>query len=213
MVDRITLKLDPRTTLGTQVKSLRRAGVVPVHLYGPGIESLSLQCQVKELTGAIVQAGRNTPISITVEGQKSKLLAFVREIQWDSIKGDLLHVDFLRAKETQRASAEVPVVLVGDSPAARETSSTVVQQRRVLMVEALPLDMPHDLTVDLSILTQPDGIIRAGDVHLPAEATLLTDADEVVVRLEAPRVEEVVEEEVPGEEPAAEGAQEQPDEG
>ena len=217
MVDRITLRLDPRSTLGKQVKSLRRAGVVPVHLYGPGIESRSLQCQVRELTGAIARAGRNIPISITVEGQSGKHLAFVREIQWDSVKGDLLHVDFLRAEETQRVSAEVPVVLVGESPAARETSRTVVQQRRVLTVEALPLDMPQDLTVDLSSLTQPDGIIRAGDVYLPADATLLTDADEVVVRLEAPRVEEVVEEEAPvtAEEQAeaAEGGQKAPDEG
>ena len=211
MVDRITLKLEPRTTLGKKVESLRRAGVVPVHLYGPGIESRSLQCQVRELTGTIARAGRNTPVTITVEGQSDKFLAFIREIQRDPVNGDLFHVDFLRAEETQRVSAEVPLVLVGESPAARETSRIVVQQRRVITVEALPLDMPHDLTVDLSSLTQPDGIIRAGDVDLPTEATLLTDADEVIIRLEAPRVE-VVAEAAPVAE-AAEEAGEQPGEG
>ena len=191
MMDRITLNLQPRDIVGKKVRSLRRAGIVPIHFYGSGIASRTLQCQVRELIEVLTKAGRNTAVSITIEGEKDEHLAFVREIQWDPVKGHLFHVDFLRAEVTQRVSAEVPVTLTGDSPGAREISGTIVQQLRSLTVEALPLEMPQQIIVDLSSLTRPDSIIRAGDISLPPSAEMITDSDEVVVRIEAPRVEVV----------------------
>ena len=204
MADRLTLKLEPRDTLGKKVKSLRRAGIVPVHLYGSQITSRPLQCQGKVLVKVLTQAGANTPISIMVEGESDEHLAFVREIQWDPIRGDLFHVDFLRAEVTRRVSAEVPVLLFGESPGAKESSGTIVQQLYSLTVEALPLDMPQDIRVDLSLLTERDGIIRAGDIPLPPDSTVVNDPNEVVVRIEAARVE-VPEEEAPGAEARPEG--------
>ena len=196
MADGITLKLQPRAVVGKKVKNLRRAGIAPVHLYGPGIAPRSLQCQGQELVKVLARAGGNTPISITVEGEQSEYLAFVREVQWDPRKGNLFHVDFLRAEATQRLSAEVPVVLAGESPGAREVFGTVVQLLRSLTVEALPLDMPQDVTADLAWLAQPDSVIRAGDIPLPTGVTLLTNTDAAVARIEVARVEVV-------EEPAA----------
>ena len=186
--DRLTLELQPRNTLGKKVRSLRRAGVTPVHLYGPGIDPLSLQCESRTLIRALAQAGGSTAISITVEGDEH--LAFVREVQWDPIRGDLFHVDFLRAEATQLSSAEVSLVLIGDSPGARQVNGTVAQQLRSLSIEALPLNMPQELSVDISSLTQPDSVIRAGDVPLPANSTLLTDPESIVVRIEVSRTAE-----------------------
>ena len=204
MADRITLKLDTRNTLGKDVKKLRRQGIIPVHLYGPGITPFSLQCDAPELIRALARAGGNTPVTITIEGQQDEHLAFVREIQWDPVKGDLFHVDFLRAEATQLVSAEVPVLLIGESPGARESSGTVVQQLRSVTVSALPFDMPQDLKADLSTLVMATGVIRVRDLDLPPGATVLTDADEVVIRIEAARVEDVVERE-PGVQPPDEG--------
>ena len=204
--NRITLKLQPRSTLGKKVRSLRRTGIVPVHLYGPGIDPLPLQCQSQELIKALAQAGGNTPVFITVDGEADEHLAFVREIQWNPVRGDLFHVDFLRAEATQRVSAEVPVVLSGESPGAREAFGTVVQQLYSLMIESLPLDMPQVLAVDLSSLTQPDSVVRAGDIPLPSGATLLADPERVVARIEAARAE--VEVETQAQTPTAEGEEE-----
>lgn len=192
MADRITLTLEPRNIIGKKVRNLRRLGVVPVHLYGPGIESLSLQSQGPELVRVLTQAGGNTPISITVEGESVEHLAFAREIQWDPVRGTLVHVDFLRAEATQRMSAEVPVVLEGESPAARTIFGTVVQQLRSVTVEALPMDMPRDIILDLSVMTEPDSVIRVGDITLAAGATLITDPEAMIARIEVARAEEVV---------------------
>ncbi len=190
MADRITLALEPRTTTGKKVKRLRQAGTIPVHLYGSGIASRTLQCQRPTLVRVLALAGGNTPVTVTIEGDDEEHLAFVREVQWDPIRGDLVHVDFLRTEATQRVSAEVPVTLTGDSPGARQANGTVVQQLRSVVVEALPLDMPAELVVDLETLTEPDGVVRAGDLALPEDATLISDADGVVARIEVAAAEE-----------------------
>ena len=192
MTDRIALKLEPRGTLGKKVKRLRHMNIIPVHLYGPGISPRALQCQGPELIRVLTRAGGNTPVSITIEGENDDYLAFVREIQWDPIRGDLFHVDFLRAEATQRVSAEVPVALKGESAGARAAGGTVVQQLYSLVIEALPLDMPRDITIDLESLAEADSAIRAGEIVLPSGATLVTNPEEVVVRIAVTRAEEEV---------------------
>ena len=201
MAQRPILKLAPRTVLGKEVKRLRSAGIIPIHLYGPGVESLALQCDQKQLVKALVQAGMNTPISVFIDGAEGEQLAFTRGIQWDPVRGALLHVDLLHVDATREVTAAVPLELVGESPGARAIRGTVVQQLRELEVRALPLDMPAQLTVDLSRLTDANEVIRASDVALPANVVLVTGPDETVARVEALR-----EEEAPAEAPAEEAA-------
>ena len=200
----IKLKLTPRELLGKKVKQLRRSGIIPVHLYGPGIESRSLQCDAPRLIQVLARAGGNTPISVTVEGEEGDQIALVRDIQWDPRRDDIFHVDLMVAEITRLISAQVPIVLIGESPGARLAGGTIMHQLRQLDVQALPLEMPGQAVVDLATLTEPDGVIRVSDIDLPSNVTLLTDPDDVVVRIELRRVE--VEEEVAEEEGEEEGA-------
>lgn len=205
----INLELEPRELLGKKVSRLRKEGIIPVHLYGAGVESRSLQCQAPKLIQVLSAAGGSTPISVTITGEQGSQLAFAREIQWDPKRDDIVHVDLLVADTARAVSAQVPIILVGDSPGARSVSGTVVHQLRTLDVEALPLEMPSQLEIDLSTLTEPDGVIRAGDIELPANVTRLTDADFVIVRIELPRVEVEAEVEEGEEEGVEEGAEEE----
>ena len=186
----IKLALDPRDILGKKVKRLRKAGTIPVHLYGPGLESRPLQCNQSLLIRALSQAGGTTPITITVPGESGEQLTFAREIQWDPVRGNILHVDFLAVQADQAISAQVPISLVGDSPGAREAGGTVVQQLREVTVEALPLEIPSAIELDLTQLTDPTGVIRAGELVLGANVTLVTDSEDVVARIEVLRAGE-----------------------
>ena len=188
----VKLELHSREILGKKVKQLRRAGIIPVHLYGPDVDSRSLQCKQREVLRALARSGGTTPIIVTVEGESGEQLTFAREVQWHPIRGDILHVDFIAVRATQRVSAQVPINLVGESPGARESGGTTIQQLRELTVEALPLEIPGEVEVNLEILTDPNGSIRAGEITLPANVDMLTDAEEVVVRIEAARAEEPV---------------------
>ena len=185
----IKLELEPRNVLGKKVRQLRRSGIIPIHLYGPGVESRSLQCQSQRLIQALALAGGNTPISISIQGEPGDQLAFAREIQWDPRRDDIFHVDLLVAEADRPVSAQVPIVLVGESPGAKTARGTIMQQLRQLDVQALPLEMPSQAEVNLALLTEPDSVIRAADISLPSNVTLLTDLEVVVVRIELPRVE------------------------
>jgi len=205
----ISLELSPREVLGKKVKRLRQQGVIPVHLYGPGVDSQPLQCETTKLVDVLVRAGGNTAVTVTVQGGQETHLAFAREIQWDPRRDDILHVDFLAVDASRPVSAQVPITLIGESPGARTAGGTVMQQLRDLNVEALPLEVPRELELDLTMLTEPDGVLRAADIVIPGNVTLLTDPEDVVVRIEVLRA---VEEEVFAEDEGADASTESEDE-
>jgi len=205
----ISLELSPREVLGKKVKRLRQQGVIPVHLYGPGVDPQPLQCETTKLVDVLVRAGGNTAVTVTVQGGQETHLAFAREIQWDPRRDDILHVDFLAVDASRPVSAQVPITLIGDSPGARTAGGTVMQQLRDLNVEALPLEVPRELELDLAMLADPDGVLRAADIVIPGNVTLLTDPEDVVVRIEVLRA---IEEEVFAEEEGAEASTESEDE-
>lgn len=92
----VSIELETRATLGKKVKALRRAGIVPVHLYGKGVESRALQCETRTLLRAISNAGGEygQPMRVTIAGEAAECEAVASEIQWDPRTGDVLHVDF-----------------------------------------------------------------------------------------------------------------------
>jgi len=211
-MEELSLVLEKREVLGKKVKALRRQGIIPVHLYGPGMESRALQAPLAELMKALTLAGRTRPIQVRVKRERKRQVAFVREVHWDSLRGDLLHVDFLQVDVTQSLRAEVPIELVGEAPALKEPRSSIVQNTFSIEVEALPMDIPERMEVDLTALIELSSVIRVEDIPLPKDVTLISDGVAVVVGIEVARVEEVpVAEEVPlaeGEEAPAEEAAE-----
>ena len=196
----IKLELDPRELLGKRVRQLRRQGIVPVHLYGPGMEeSRPLQCEAPRLIQVLARAGGNTPVSVIIRGEEGNHLAFAREIQWDPRRDTLLHVDLLVAEADRPVSAQVPIVLSGESPGARDDWGNGVAAVAHAGRGGASLEMPGQADVDLGTLTEPDGAIRVSDISLPGNVTVLTDPDEVVVRIEQPRAEVIGEEPAEGE--------------
>ena len=190
----IQLDLEVRVILGKKVKTLRKAGIIPVHLYGPGVDDKALQCDQSTLIRALSQAGGTTPIIINVPGEVTDQLVFAREIQWEPVRGNILHVDLLAVRTDQKVTAQVPISLTGDSPGAREAGGTVILQLREVSVEAMPLEIPSEIIVDLAQLTDPNGAIRAGDLGLGNNITLITDIEEVVARIEVARaIEDTIE--------------------
>ena len=189
----IKLELEPRELLGKKVKKLRREGFIPVHLYGPDADSRSLQCQSHKLIQVLSLAGGNTAIEVTIQGESGSKLAFAREIQWEPMRDTILHVDLLLADINRPVTAQVPIVLIGESAGARSVSGSIVHQLRQLDVQALPLEMPGQIELDLTVLAEAEDVIRVGDIVLAGNVTVLTDSEELVVRIELPRAEVEVE--------------------
>ena len=185
----VRLQLQPRELMRKKVGRLRRAGIVPVHLYGPSIESRALQCAAPTLVRALAEAGGSSPITVTVEGEAGSHLAFAREIQWDPRRDTVLHLDLMAADVSQPITAQVSVTLIGESPGAVRVGGYVSQQVFDILVSALPLELPAQIEMDLAVLTDLNSVLRTGDIVLPSGVTLQTDPEEMVARVEAPRAE------------------------
>ena len=161
---------------------------MPVHIYGKGIDSLSLQGVTGELRRLLLQIGTNIPVSIQVEGSEGENICFVRDVQRHPVTEDLLHIDFIRVDVTQTISAEVPITLMGTAPATQR-GGTLLQPLTSLLVEALPRDIPVSVEADVSGLDDFEKSIVVRDIPIADNVTVLTDQDEFVARVIPPRVE------------------------
>jgi large subunit ribosomal protein L25 len=204
-MDVATVKLDPRTVTGKKVRQLRREGVIPVHLYGAHIEPSNLQMDGRILNRLLPQVGANIPVSIELQGQDMENICFVREVQRHPVTDEVIHVDFLRVDVTRTVSAEVPLTITGISPAVTEMAGTLLQNIQTLSIEALPMNMPAEIPVDVSVLVDFDTSLLVRDAVVPGNVTVLNDPDDAIVRVAPPRLEVETYEGEEGEEGVAEG--------
>jgi large subunit ribosomal protein L25 len=203
-VNREELKVSRRDILGKKVRFLRHEGLTPVNLYGPNIESLPLQAETSLLKHLLARVGRNALVALKVDGAKKSRMVMIRDVQRDPLNDDLLHVDFFQVEMTHRVKAEVPLLFLGEAPAAKSRRAMLIENLTALQVEALPADLPRNIEVDLSVLEELDQAIHVRDIVLDEAVEVLTDADQVIARVMEIRAE-VVEEEAEVEEEEAEG--------
>ena len=151
-----------------------------MHLYGADIEPVNLQVDDRTLNRMLLQVGTNVPVSLEFEGQEMENICFVREVQRNPVTEEVIHVDFLRVDVTKTISAEVPLSVVGAAPAVSQMAGTLLQNIQSLSIEALPMDMPAEIPIDVSVLVDFDVSLIVGDVDVPDNVTVLNDADETI---------------------------------
>jgi len=207
------LTADVRQTDGKGgARKLRATGRVPGVVYGHGDEPLHISVDHKELYHTIhTDAGMNVMVDLKVDEQT--FLAMPRDIQRDHLRGQLLHVDFLRIARDEKLEVEVPITLTGDSPGVKE-GGLVEHHLWNLHVECLPQDVPDTIEADISAMKITD-VLHVSDLKVSSNVTVLTSPEEVVVAVvpaptvvleEEPEVAEGEEgEAAEGEEGAAEG--------
>lgn len=200
--ERIELAAERRTVLGKQVGQLRRQKWVPGIMYGHDFDPVPLQFNTRELRQVLSQVGSSQIISIRVKGQEQPEMALVRDVQRDPIRGSLLHVDFYHVKMTERIKAEIPLEIVGKSPVVELKEGILLQALSAVEVECLPGNLVDAIEVDLSDLTEVDHALYVRDLAVPAGLEVLTDLNEMIVRVVPLEAEEKLEEEIVA--PAAE---------
>lgn len=189
MADLKTLELEPRDLLGKKVETLRRSGLLPVHMYGPDIDSQSLQGDLKLLARLVLEVGTNIPVSVTVKGSDNVNMCFVREIQRHPVTENILHVDFLRVDTSKVVRAEVPIILEGVAPASQR-GGTLMQPLQNLVVEALPMDIPVSLQIGVTDLDDFEKSLYVSDLVVPDNIALISSLDDLIARVIPPRIEE-----------------------
>lgn len=206
----LSLEVQRRTEVGKgAVRRLRRAGLVPGVVYGIR-PSTPLSVNSKALEKLLgTRAGTNVVFQLDVaEEKKSERPVIVKELQRDSIHGDILHADFLEIRMDRRIGVSVPIVTKGEAPGVK-LGGTLSQLMRELEVECLPNAIPEEISLDISGVDMSD-VIHVRDLTLPEGVDLVSDLDDPVLTVVAP-VEE--EEEVEAEVEVAEAEAAPPAEG
>jgi large subunit ribosomal protein L25 len=211
-MDELILRAEPRTVVGKKVKQLRRDGLIPGVVYGPGLSAENtVQVSVirRDFDRFYMKYGTSTLFDLEWEGGRQTV--FIREVQEEPVKRSPLHIDFFAPNLRKELVAAVPVVL---RHAAEHHEGVLNQVRDAIMVSAMPRTLPHEIDVDISGLLNVGDAIRAGDLTMPNGVTLVTPEDELLVMIVAEAgatAEEAAEEEAAesaeaeGETPDAEG--------
>jgi large subunit ribosomal protein L25 len=204
--ERTTLTVSKREELGSRVtRRLRKQGLIPGVLYGRG-EPIAFSVEERELRRALTGAGGlHSILDVQVDGTGSSHASILKEYQQDKVRGTLIHIDLQEVRLDQTMQATVTVQLIGgeDAPGVRE-GGVLSQPLREIQVEALPLEVPEHIDLDVSHMAMGD-TLRIADVKVGDSVTLLDDPETVVATVTAPMREEDAE---PAEgEAAAEGAE------
>lgn len=215
----LELTLEPREAQGKANKRLRRAGIVPGVVYGKGSESTNVQVEAKSFETLYRAAGRTSVVKFLLPGASSSTSGFIKSVQRHPLSGQVLHVDYLLVNLNVEMEVDVPLVFTGDAPAVEETGGTLLHNLNSVRVKALPNNIPHEISVDVSTLVSLDVAIHVRDLNLNRDLVqVLTDGETLISTVVPPRVEEepvVAEgEELEGEElEGAEGAEGETGEG
>jgi large subunit ribosomal protein L25 len=204
-VQKTELQAEKRDILGKQTKNLRRQGITPVHLYGHGFDSLTLQCDTIKLERVLAQA-ENRIINVKVKKDKTDRPVLTREVQRDALSGKLIHVDFYQVRMGEKVEVEVSLVLVGEAPALSIKDNSLLHELHSLSVECLPAKIPVNIEVNLSTLTEVGQAIRVKDINVGPDISVVTDPDTIIVHIIVRAKEKVVEKEPVAVEAEAEAA-------
>jgi large subunit ribosomal protein L25 len=219
--ERVKLTVRERESRGSaDARRLRREGFIPGVLYGSGKQPHAICIPERELRRVLTgQGGLHAILDVVLEGQKTTHASILKDYQQDPIRGHISHVDLQEVRLDQPIQATVTVQLIGEPEGAKE-GGVLSQVQREIRVEALPMEIPEHIDLDVSGMAIGDSL-RLADLLAIEGVTYLDDPEETVLasvglptRVEEPEPEaeegeELAEGEVPEGEEAPEGAGEQ----
>jgi large subunit ribosomal protein L25 len=189
---RATLAAEHRDITGKKVARLRAAGRLPAVVYGHGVDSSSISIDAHEFELLRRHTGPNALVDLSLDGEKARPV-LVSSVQVHPVHRRTLHVDLFLVRMTEELTVEVPLVATGDSTAVTLQGGTLLHPIEHVRIRALPDHLPQSIEYSVEGLTDFDATIHVRDLTIPGDVTLLTDGDEIIAKVQAPRVEEVVE--------------------
>lgn len=210
---RPTLAAEHREVTGKAVNRLRKDGRLPAVVYGHGVESSNVTIDAHEFDLLRKHTGPNSLVDLSVDGKKANPV-LINHVQIHPVHRRPLHADLFLVRMTEELTVDVPLVAVGEAHAVTQLNGTLLHPTETVKVKALPDHLPQSIEYSVESLVDFDTSLHVRDLTIPSDVTLLTDADEIIAKVQAPRVEieeepEVAEgEELEGEEGAEDAAAE-----
>lgn len=192
-MERIELEVTNRELTGKKVKRLRKQGLVPANVFGKDIKSVSVQVDLKELLKVFKTAGETGLVDVKLKDQV--LPSLINNLQRNPKSDELIHVDFHKVNLKEKITANVPVILEGESTAVKSGIGLLLQTVSEVEVECLPTDIPQSIVINAEKLTEVGQTVHVKDLKVDkAKVEIKNDPEEVVVSVQNAEMKEVVEE-------------------
>jgi len=175
----ITAELREKAGVGGVLSAYRAAGKVPGVIYGMGKAPVSIAVDEKAITAAY-KKDANVVITLKYGTNEDKVI--IKAIQRHPVKNNFWHVDLQRIDINKKVEVKIPVVLKGDAPGVKIQGGMLEHNLRKLVVSALPMDIPHDIPIDITKLNINESI-RVKDVNAGEKVEILDDPEMIVVSI------------------------------
>ncbi len=185
---RPTLAAEHREVTGKAVHRMRKAGRLPAVVYGHGQGSANVSVDTHEFEQLRKHTGPNALVDLSIDGKKSQPV-LISSVQVHPVNRRALHLDLFLVRMTEEMTVDVPLVPVGESIAINQLGGTLLHVTDTVKVKALPDHLPQSIEYPIESLVDFDAQIHVRDLTVPDDVTLVTDGDEIVAKVQAPRVE------------------------
>lgn len=205
---RENLKVEKRKILGKKVKQLRREGILPANVYGKDFKSISVQVALKDFEKVYKEAGETGVVDLQVDSQSIPVL--IHHVDKDYLNNPL-HAEFYKVNLTEKVKTMVPLEIIGEPKAVVDKVGLLMNITNEVEVEALPTELPENIEVNVENLASVDDQIAISDLKVPTGVQILTDPNQVVVKigeLVSKEAQEQAAEEAAAAEAASEGTAE-----
>ena len=185
---RPTLAAEHREVTGKAVSRLRKVGRLPAVVYGHGVQSTNVSVDSHDFDQLRKHVGPNALIDLSVDG-KSANPVLIHGVQIHPVHRRPLHADLFLVRMTEELIVDVPLVATGESYAITQLNGTLLHPTETVRVKALPDHLPQSIEDSIDTLMDFDAAIYVRDLEIPSDVSLLTDPDEIIAKVQAPRIE------------------------
>lgn len=184
-----SLQAQTRTVTGKRVADLRADDLIPGVIYGHGINNLSLQLKLDDLSKIYADAGRGSLINLSIDhGQVVPVV--IHELAVNNLTDAIEHVDFYAVKMDEEITSQAMLVFTGEAPAVKAMGGTFVRNKDHVTIKCLPSKLVKELTIDISGLATFSDNLKVKDLKLPDGVVVTDGVDDILAAVAAPRTDE-----------------------
>lgn len=164
---------------------------IPAVMYGNGVSSQIISLPKSAFVKMYSAAGFSSLVDVTVDGQPS-VKAVIKEIQLHPLTNEIVHADFHQIRMDEKMTVRIPLVFTGESLAVKGLGGTLVKSMDEVEVSCLPADLPHEITVDLSVLATFEDSITVSSLNLSKGVEVLSDENATIATVARPMTEDEI---------------------
>jgi len=161
----LTLEVSGRELRKKKVGKLRRQSIIPGIVHGKDFEPVHVQVDEREFELLYRKAHGTSLVNLNLNGKPIQVL--IHTIQRDKLRGNALHVEFLKVDLNRQVTVDVPLVFVGVSPGEKEGKGKVTHEETSIHLKCSPANIPSEIIVDISSIVDKHDVIHASDLKLP----------------------------------------------